>query len=161
MFTHTPLIALLPPLARELINVRASQFSILAHQCSPTPHEANACEADSSAPSASAEDLRVGVSATVAFFGELLSVCMEGAKAIWPRASPGPAYEQFYHAGQEVFGQSLNTTEGHRPALQCAVRPRHRRVVKTASKLPSQVIIRRSRGELPQSPLPTRRHPRG
>lgn len=55
-----------------------------------------------------------GVNAAVAFFGEAVEVRdMEGVKAIFPKgvALVKSSTEQFYNAGQEVFGQSLKTGE--------------------------------------------------
>jgi hypothetical protein len=55
-----------------------------------------------------------GVNATVAFFGEASEVRdLEGVKAIWPKgvALVKSSSEQFYNAGQEVFGQTLKTSE--------------------------------------------------
>ena len=55
-----------------------------------------------------------GVNATVAFLGEAAEVRdFETAKAIFPKsvALVKASGEQFYNAGQEVFGQTLKTTE--------------------------------------------------
>lgn len=55
-----------------------------------------------------------GVNATVAFLGEAAEVRdFETAKAIFPKgvALVKSSGEQFYNAGQEVFGQTLKTTE--------------------------------------------------
>jgi len=55
-----------------------------------------------------------GVTATVAFLGEAAEVRdLEGVKAIWPKglALVKSSSEQFYNAGQEVFGQTLKTGE--------------------------------------------------
>lgn len=55
-----------------------------------------------------------GVNATVAFFGEASEVRdLEGVKTIFPKgiALVKASGEQFYNAGQEVFGQTLKTTE--------------------------------------------------
>jgi hypothetical protein len=55
-----------------------------------------------------------GVNATVAFLGEAAEVRdMEGAKSIWPKgvALVKNSTEQFYNASQEVFGQTLKTSE--------------------------------------------------
>lgn len=58
--------------------------------------------------------LESGVTATVAFLGEAAEVRdLEGVKAIWPKglALVKSSSEQFYNAGQEVFGQTLKTGE--------------------------------------------------
>ena len=55
-----------------------------------------------------------GVNATVAFLGEAAEVRdMEGAKAIFPKgvALVKASSESFYNAGQEVFGQTMKTSE--------------------------------------------------
>ena len=55
-----------------------------------------------------------GVNATVAFLGEAAEVRdLDDAKAIWPKglALVKSSSEQFYNAGQEVFGQTLKTSE--------------------------------------------------
>ncbi len=55
-----------------------------------------------------------GVSATVAFLGEAAEVRdLEGVKTIWPKGAAlvKDSSEQFYNAGQEVFGQTLKTNE--------------------------------------------------
>lgn len=55
-----------------------------------------------------------GVNATVAFLGEAAEVRdLEGAKSIVPKgiALVKSSTEQFYNAGQEVFGQTLKTSE--------------------------------------------------
>jgi hypothetical protein len=55
-----------------------------------------------------------GVNATVAFFGEAAEVRdLEGVKAVFPKgvALVKQSTEQFYNAGQEVFGQTMKTSE--------------------------------------------------
>ena len=55
-----------------------------------------------------------GVNATVAFLGEAAEVRdLEGVKAVFPKgvALVKQSTEQFYNAGQEVFGQTMKTTE--------------------------------------------------
>mgnify|MGYP001302383066 CR=1 FL=1 len=55
-----------------------------------------------------------GMSATMAFLSEAAEVRdLDGAKTIWPKgvALIKDSSEQFYNAGQEVFGQSLKTSE--------------------------------------------------
>lgn len=55
-----------------------------------------------------------GVNATVAFLGEAAEVRdLEGVKAIFPKgvALVKASTEQFYNAGQEVFGQTIKTSE--------------------------------------------------
>ena len=55
-----------------------------------------------------------GVNATVAFLGEAAEVRdLEGAKAVFPKgvALVKQSTEQFYNAGQEVFGQTMKTSE--------------------------------------------------
>lgn len=55
-----------------------------------------------------------GMTSAVAFLGEAAEVRdLEGAKAIFPKGVQlvKQSSEQFYNAGQEVFGQSLKTGE--------------------------------------------------
>lgn len=78
-----------------------------------------------------------GMSATVAFFGEAAEVRdMEGAKAIWPKgvALVKSSSEQFYNAGQEVFGQTLKTTEAIGQLYKSQFDAANETIAKTAAK---------------------------
>lgn len=78
-----------------------------------------------------------GVTATVAFLGEAAEVRdLEGAKAIWPKgvALVKSSGEQFYNAGQEVFGQTLKTSEAIGQLYKSQFEAANEGLVKTATK---------------------------
>ena len=78
-----------------------------------------------------------GVTATVAFFGEAAEVRdLEGAKTIWPKgvALVKASSEQFYNAGQEVFGQTLKTSEAIGQLYKSQFDAANDGIVKTAAK---------------------------
>jgi hypothetical protein len=78
-----------------------------------------------------------GVTASVAFFGEAAEVRdMEGVKAIWPKgvALVKTSSEQFYNAGQEVFGQTLKTSEAIGQLYRSQFEAANDGLVKTAAK---------------------------
>jgi hypothetical protein len=78
-----------------------------------------------------------GVNATVAFLGEAAEVRdLEGAKAIFPKgvALVKSSTEQFYNAGQEVFGQTLKTSEAIGQLYKSQFDAANDGLVKTAAK---------------------------
>ena len=78
-----------------------------------------------------------GVTATVAFLGEAAEVRdLEGAKTIWPKgvALVKASSEQFYNAGQEVFGQTLKTSEAIGQLYKSQFDAANDGIVKTAAK---------------------------
>ena len=78
-----------------------------------------------------------GVTATVAFLGEAAEVRdLEGAKTIWPKgvALVKASSEQFYNAGQEVFGQTLKTGEAIGQLYKSQFDAANDGIVKTAAK---------------------------
>jgi hypothetical protein len=78
-----------------------------------------------------------GVTATLGFLGEAAEVRdLEGAKAIWPKgvALVKSSGEQFYNAGQEVFGQTLKTSEAIGQLYKSQFEAANEGLVKTATK---------------------------
>lgn len=78
-----------------------------------------------------------GVTATVAFLGEAAEVRdLDGVKSIWPKgvALVKSSSEQFYNAGQEVFGQTLKTTEAIGQLYKSQFDAANDGIVKTAAK---------------------------
>lgn len=78
-----------------------------------------------------------GVNATVAFLGEAAEMRdPEAMKAIWPKgvALVKASSEQFYNAGQEVFGQTLKTTEAIGQLYKSQIEEANDSIVKTAAK---------------------------
>ena len=78
-----------------------------------------------------------GVTATVAFLGEAAEVRdLDGAKTIWPKgvALVKASSEQFYNAGQEVFGQTLKTSEAIGQLYKSQFDAANDGIVKTAAK---------------------------
>jgi hypothetical protein len=77
-----------------------------------------------------------GVNATVAFLGEAAEVRdLEGVKTIFPKgvALVKASSEQFYNAGQEVFGQTLKTGEAIGQLYKAQFDAANEGVVKTAA----------------------------
>lgn len=78
-----------------------------------------------------------GVNATVAFLGEAAEMRdPEAMKAIWPKgvALVKASSEQFYNAGQEVFGQTMKTTEAIGQLYKSQIEEANDSIVKTAAK---------------------------
>ncbi len=78
-----------------------------------------------------------GVNATVAFLGEAAEMRdPEAMKAIWPKgvALVKASSEKFYNAGQEVFGQTMKTTEAIGQLYKSQIEEANDSIVKTAAK---------------------------
>jgi hypothetical protein len=93
-----------------------TQFATAAKQFADSALKANALTFQNfeRAVGVQLKTFESGVNATVAFLGEAAEVRdFETAKAIFPKsvALVKASGEQFYNAGQEVFGQTLKTTE--------------------------------------------------
>lgn len=76
------------------------------------------------------------VNATVAFLGEAAEVRdLEGVKAIFPKgvALVKSSTEQFYNAGQEVFGQTMKTNEAIGQLYKAQIEATNEGIAKTAA----------------------------
>jgi len=76
------------------------------------------------------------VNATVAFLGEASEVRdLEGVKAIFPKgvALVKSSTEQFYNAGQEVFGQTMKTNEAIGQLYKAQIEAANEGIAKTAA----------------------------